>query len=81
MRERQPIFHVPGPVLALIAVMIAVHAARSLLGEADQLWWLVALAFIPARYAENAAQILAIGFLVAYHNRNFKRLKAFHSHQ
>lgn len=58
MRERQPIFNVPGPVLALVAVMIAVHAARSLLGEADQLWWLVALAFIPARYAENAAQIL-----------------------
>lgn len=58
MRERQPIFNVPGPVLALIAVMIAVHVIRSFMGDADQLWWLVALAFIPARYAAGASHLL-----------------------
>ncbi len=34
-----------------------------------------------AFFTENTAQVLAIGFLVAHHDGNFKRLKTFHPHQ
>ena len=37
--------------------MIAVHAARQFLDDQDDLWWLVALAFIPARYAGLANEL------------------------
>ncbi|NOT70524.1 MAG: rhomboid family intramembrane serine protease [Hyphomicrobium sp.] len=57
MRTSEPIFNVPGMVLALIAVFIAVHAARLALHPQDAEWWLLALAFIPARYAGFAGEI------------------------
>lgn len=50
MRNREPIFNVPGPVLLILGVMIAVHVGRQYLSEESALWWLVALAFIPGRY-------------------------------
>ena len=37
--------------------MIAVHAGRQLLDEQSGMWWLVALAFIPARYAGLAGEL------------------------
>ncbi len=49
--SREPIFNVPGTVLAMLAVLIAVHAALSMLSPDAYLWWVLALAFIPARYA------------------------------
>ena len=65
MPHRQPIFNVPLAVLALLGVMIAVHLARLTLDENDGLWWLIALAFIPARYS-GMAQDLPGGDLAAY---------------
>ena len=59
MASREPIFNVPGTVLALIAVLIAVHAGRNLLPIEDNTWLLFAMAFIPARYAGLAADIPA----------------------
>lgn len=57
VQERQPIFNVPGAVLALLLVMIAVHAGRQLLDDQTGMWWLIALAFIPARYAGLAGEL------------------------
>lgn len=54
--SRQPIFNVPGIVLALIAILGAVHAGLSMLGG-DEERALLALAFIPARYAGHAGQL------------------------
>ncbi|SFV39020.1 Membrane associated serine protease, rhomboid family [Hyphomicrobium facile] len=55
--NREPIFNVPGAVLAIIAVLIAVHAAMSFLTPDDFTWWLLALAFIPARYSGLAGEL------------------------
>lgn len=52
MGDRQPIFNVPGPVLVLLGLMIAVHVLRLFLSEDLGYWVLAALAFIPARYSE-----------------------------
>ncbi|MEZ5901422.1 MAG: rhomboid family intramembrane serine protease [Hyphomicrobium sp.] len=57
MSQRQPIFNVPFAVVVLLGIMIAVHLARLSLNEDDALWWLVALAFIPARYSGLANEI------------------------
>lgn len=54
-QEHQPIFNVPWPVLIVLGVMIAVHLARLSLDEETGLWWLVTLAFIPARYGAGTA--------------------------
>ena len=50
-------FNVPTAVLVTLAVLIAVHAALSMLSPDDYTWWVLALAFIPARYAGLADQI------------------------
>ena len=55
--ERQPIFNVPGAVLAMLLAMVAVHAGRQLLDDQSAMWWLIALAFIPARYAGLAGEL------------------------
>lgn len=54
---KEPVFNVPGVVLAVLAIWIAVHVVRINLGEADGLWLLLAMAFIPARYAGMAATL------------------------
>lgn len=55
--NREPIFNVPGAVLATLAVLIAVHAALSFLPPEQYTWWVLALAFIPARYSGLASEI------------------------
>lgn len=57
MEDREPIFNVPAGVLAVLAVLIAVHVALSLMTEDEFTWWVLALAFIPARYSGLAAQL------------------------
>jgi membrane associated rhomboid family serine protease len=52
--SHEPIFNVPGGVLALLAVMVAVHLGRQLLSETADDDLLLALAFIPARYGGGA---------------------------
>ncbi len=55
--SREPIFNVPGAVLATLAVLIAVHATLSSLPEDQYTWWVLALAFIPARYSGLAGEL------------------------
>ena len=60
--SREPIFNVPGPVLAILAVLIAVHAALATLSPEDYTWWVLALAFIPARYTGMSADLPGSGW-------------------
>jgi membrane associated rhomboid family serine protease len=48
---RQPIFRAPAVVLILIAVLVAVHVARTLVPPEQSLSWIGRFAFIPARYS------------------------------
>lgn len=54
---REPIFNVPGSVVALIGLFVAIHVLRQLLSFDQDEWLTLAMAFIPARYAGYAAQI------------------------
>lgn len=49
-QSRQPIFNAPTVVVAVLAILLAVHGLRELLAEETSLWWTVALAFVPARF-------------------------------
>ncbi len=57
LREREPIFNVPGSVLALSLVMIAVQIIIILLPDQAALDLVRALAFIPARYSGAASEL------------------------
>jgi membrane associated rhomboid family serine protease len=49
--KREPLFNVPGVVIALLAVLALIHAGRTLLLSEDQdIEFLLTFAFIPARY-------------------------------
>ncbi|MCH9809346.1 MAG: rhomboid family intramembrane serine protease [Alphaproteobacteria bacterium] len=54
---REPIFNVPGSVVALIGIFIVIHLVRQVLPLADDNWFVVAMAFVPARYAGYASEI------------------------
>lgn len=55
---RQPIFNVPTIVVVVIAVLALIHAGRMyLLSAEDNTWLLLAMSFIPARYAGFAGEI------------------------
>lgn len=56
-QDGEPVFNVPGVVIAVLAVLIAVHVTLSLLPEESSVWWGIALAFVPARYAGFSDQI------------------------
>lgn len=53
----EPMFNVPPSVLIAAAVMIAVQIIRGLLPDETGLQFLLALAFIPARYSGAAAEL------------------------
>ncbi len=55
--HREPIFNVPGSVVAVLAVLIGLHVVRQFLSPADDLQLVLSLAFIPARLAGYAGQI------------------------
>lgn len=57
MSDRQPVFNVPGVVLLLLGIMILVHAVMQYLPVDDMIWWLTALAFVPARYTGQGANL------------------------
>lgn len=50
MRQRQPIFNLPGVVLAFVGLMCAIHLVRLLLPEETNLELLRAFAFVPGRF-------------------------------
>ncbi|MGB3020587.1 MAG: rhomboid family intramembrane serine protease [Methyloceanibacter sp.] len=60
----QPMFNVPRSVLLAAAVMIFMQIVRSLLPDEEGVKFLLALAFIPARYS-GAAPELPGGYLTA----------------
>lgn len=60
----EPIFNVPGAVLFAAALMIVVQIVKGLLPDVEALEFLLALAFIPVRYA-GAALELPGGYLTA----------------
>ncbi|HJU32200.1 MAG TPA: rhomboid family intramembrane serine protease [Hyphomicrobiaceae bacterium] len=57
MDHRQPIFNVPGVVLALLASFVAVHLLRWALPPEESLRLTAMLAFIPARETGAAADL------------------------
>lgn len=54
---REPILNVPGVVLAVLALLAAIHGGLALLSDNADEFIVWALAFIPARYAGFADQI------------------------
>jgi membrane associated rhomboid family serine protease len=55
--RHEPIFNVPSAVLALLGVLVGVHAVLASLPEDWGTWLTIALAFVPARYAGFAFEI------------------------
>ena len=51
MSRHEPMFNVPGSVLAVLGLMVAVHLVRMGLSPDWDTWLTLALAFIPARYS------------------------------
>lgn len=64
MPDREPIFNVPGAVVALLAILITVHVGLQWLEPDTQFRLTLALAFIPIRY-NGAASVLPGGDLTA----------------
>jgi len=49
--QREPLFNIPGVVLAVLALLVAVHLVRAFVLTEDQdIQFLLSFAFIPARY-------------------------------
>ncbi len=48
--SEEPIFNVPNCVVAILAVLVLVQLGRSALSPEDDLWFVLATAFIPGRY-------------------------------
>ena len=64
--QREPIFNLPGPVLSLIAVLVAVHLVRLYVFDLDQdIEFLATFAFVPARYTDPAAAAFFPGGAIA----------------
>ena len=57
MSRHEPMFNVPGSVLAVLGAMVAVHLVRLGLSQDWDMWLTLALAFIPARYSGFAAEL------------------------
>lgn len=57
IKNREPVFNVPGVVSVLAVTMIAIHVLRQWVSEATDSWIVGAAAFIPARYAGYASEI------------------------
>lgn len=57
MQRREPIFNVPGAVIAVLAVLVGVHLVRQVVTPDLDEWLVLTLAFIPARYSGMAAEL------------------------
>jgi membrane associated rhomboid family serine protease len=64
MGASEPMFNLPRVVVLLAAVMVAVQLIQMLLPTEESLQFLLALAFIPARYSGAAAELPG-GYLTA----------------
>lgn len=54
---REPILNVPGVVLGLLALLVAIHGGLAMVSDVNDEYVVWALAFIPARYTGFAEQI------------------------
>jgi membrane associated rhomboid family serine protease len=52
---REPIFNIPGLIVAAVVVLTAIHSVRMLLSPDLDLWTVFAFGFVPARYATESA--------------------------
>jgi membrane associated rhomboid family serine protease len=57
MNSREPVFNVPGAVSGALLTIIAIHLFRLLLSREWDDWFVIAMAFIPGRYTETAADL------------------------
>lgn len=57
MSDRQPIFNVPTVVIWVVGAFLALHLFRQTLSPDSDIWLVLSLAFIPARYAGYAAEL------------------------
>jgi len=57
VNRHEPMFNVPGSVLAVLGLLVGVHVLRSALPGAWDSWVTVVLAFVPARYDGYAQEI------------------------
>jgi membrane associated rhomboid family serine protease len=55
--ERQPIFNVPGVVVVMLGIFVAVHVLRYLLPDEQSAWLTAVLAFVPARLTGMAPDL------------------------
>lgn len=64
LKAREPVFNIPGPVLAILALLFAIHFVSAVLSRENWTWLVLAMAFIPARYG-GALEDLPGGSLAA----------------
>jgi membrane associated rhomboid family serine protease len=57
LHRREPIFNVPGVVLCLLGIFVAVHLVRWALPTEESTWLTAALAFIPGRVGGHASEL------------------------
>lgn len=55
--RHEPIFNVHRAVLAVLAVLVLIHVLRSFLSPEEDLWLVLAGAFIPGRYGPLGAEL------------------------
>ncbi len=57
VHRRQPIVNAPSIVLSVLAVLAAIHLVRSLIGEVNDQELIWSMAFVPARYGTDGAEL------------------------
>jgi membrane associated rhomboid family serine protease len=55
VRKRQPVFNLPGVILALLAAFIAVQLLRDFISAENDTWIVTSFGFIPARFSLHFA--------------------------
>lgn len=65
-RGKEPIFNAPAGIIALLGVLIAIHAGRGLLSPDTDNWFVGLMAFIPVRFSDPAALELPGGAAALY---------------
>lgn len=56
-QKREPVFNVPGPVLAILALLLGIHFVSQVLSIETWTWLVLAMAFIPARYGATGQDL------------------------
>ncbi|MEA2871825.1 MAG: hypothetical protein QOH67_1801 [Hyphomicrobiales bacterium] len=55
VKKRQPVFNLPGVILALLAAFVAVQLAREFVTPQTDAWIITTFGFIPARFSQHLA--------------------------